>query len=224
MHPLYLILKLTQAQLTPSEPNRVFALFDIATHCMARLDHGSNVKLTTEDKSQIVALMRPLAAAHNLTFDFSDDPYIIFSDCDLRRDNPSEVFVNFCGDQSLPTFHGTLHFSYLNHLFNSSQIKNILEQSTSRRCGADSAQVMTYAIAAGFFVLLMLCIAGAGSKWVKQKRNVNTSILHPAPIAQQPFPNYKATTNAVTLRKPLVYDEDEAGPSSASRVTPTNTR
>ncbi len=144
----------------PTEPTRIFALVNHAKDCLAMLESSFGATLKESDKTQIIERISPLAQQLNLTFYYNNSPFDNTVVCYFIGKHSSEVEVGFCGEQSDLWVAGTLNFQYLHHLFNSTEIKEILEQATTHNCGKDpmgNTLLNLGYMLAGLFALSLLC-------------------------------------------------------------------
>lgn len=144
------------AKYLPPEHARIFSLINQAHDCMAILETYTGGFLPEKAKTEIIERITPLAQALNLTFKYETNPFVPSITCDFARKHATEVEVQFCGQRPSLMFHGTLHFQYLLQLFNSSEIKDILEQATTRDCGYDTMQVLFLTMITALMLALLI--------------------------------------------------------------------
>lgn len=216
MNPLLFYIRLMQAQMVQpgSAFNQIFELYNHEDRCQAVLDNDYAAP-SSATKKMIINSIRPLAEALNLTFKYEDyGPFAILSDCYQHQESPTSVEVRFCNTDS--DVLGQLRFIYMNHLFNKTQIKAILDNATphNQKCGEDLFVYFGYVMAgiAGLGVLICLtklvqyqCIRLQKEYSNRSKVNIVNPQARDDSIFRGAYKSFDVTQSKEDLAKPSVW-------------------
>lgn len=213
MHPFLTYFQFIQAQLPPiQDENIILALLDHANRCKAKLGYYGT-SLQSEQKNSIIGHLNPIAAAHNLSVALNQNPIFNRVHCDLALEERSRLEVTYCNRVAGSSFSGLLRFEYVDALFNTTQINEVLEQSTAHECGPSPYVYIGYVLA-GLFTLGLLGLLGMNC----HKRVFANPEIHPKPESEAPSEQTASTSSHFTNKGFHLFETDKDNSDQGEHV------